>query len=807
MFRHHILTAYRNLRRNPVYSLINIGGLALGIAAFLFILQYVGMETGVNKFHQNADRLYRVVNVDKNGESWVELEPGFAGRFEENFPEIEAACRIDNGIASGVVQNEKADLSFREANVNYVDGNFFEIFSFPLLEGNAADLHEPATVFISESMAKKYFGDEEALNQTLHFYNQFGKMPYTVKGVYKDMGFDSDFKMDMAFSLQTLANEANLNSNSWARLDNIDSQFTQTILLTKSNTNYEQLEKKLTTYRESVSREDDGVSFKLQPLSQMHLASSLSDTLPTYANIKYVYILGAVALMILLIAWFNYINLSTAHSLKRSVEVGVRKAIGADKVSLLRQFLTQTAVVNLLGLVLAVILMMLFKPLFSQMIGVQVPVFTAIRAEVWLYGLLALVAGTLISGLYSAAIMSRFETVQTMKGSVRSGKSGVLLRKSLVVLQFGISVSLILATIVIYSQLSFLQHKDLGIDTERVMVISGPSIYGDNYDSRRNAFKAELSSQSAVEKYAMSGAVPGRFYNFRTNGFTQPGSKPDDKYNSYAFVITGSKYFETYGIEMKAGRAFTEAETAVEWNDNSKVMINETALQYMGFKDEQDAILNGIQWDERHLDIIGVTADYHHQGLQTAIDPIIYYPQQNGQYYTVKLVKGDTPAQVAALEKLYRSYFPGNPFDYSFVADDYAASLDSERKYGLVFSSAASLAILIACLGLFGLTMFTVQSRMKEIGVRKVLGASIWSVVSLLTGDFLLLVLLALVLATPFTLYAMKTWLEAFPYGIEIQAWMVALVALIALFIAFMTVSFQTFKGALSNPSESLRSE
>lgn len=807
MLKHHLLSAFRNLKRNKIFSLINIGGLALGIAAFLFILQYIGIETNVNKFHERSDQIYRVINVDRNGESWPELEPGFAARFEENFPEIEAASRLDNGIASGVVQNEENNLSFREADIHYTDRNFFEIFSFPLLAGSSNGLYEPNTVFISESSAKKYFGSSDPLNKTLVLHNQFGKTIYTVKGVYADMSHDSDFQMDMAFSLETLKNEANLNGNGWANLNNIDSQFTQTILLLKSGTNDEQLATKLTTYRESVSREDDGVSFQLQALTAMHLGESPDDPLPTYGNIKYVYILGAIGLMILLIAWFNYVNLSTANSLKRSVEVGVRKAIGADRKTLLGQFLTQTALVNLIGLLVALVIIILCRPLFNQMIGKELPLFANISPLVWGIGALALFLGTLVSGIYAALVTTRFKTVETIKGLAKSGKSGSLLRKSLVVLQFSVSVTLIFATVVIYSQLDYLRNKDLGVDTEQMMIIRGPAIYGDRFDSRRKAFLDELGAQSMVEKYALSGAVPARFYNFRTNGFTHPGSKPDDKYNSYAFVCTEGEYFDTYNIPLKAGRTFTPEEVRVDWNSNSKVMINETALEYMGFESAQEAMLEGIQWDERHLDIIGVTADYHHLGLQNLIDPIIFYPQQYGQFYSVKLVKGDRKAQIATLGNLYQTYFPGNPFDYSFLEEDFADSLQAEQQYGLVFTTASVLAILIACLGLFGLTMYTVEARIKEIGVRKVLGASVTSVVALLSKDFLVLVLVALLLAIPVAVYFMNSWLAGFPYGIEINGFMVAGVAVLAILIAFITVSFQTLRGALMNPGNTLRNE
>ncbi len=807
MLKHNLLTAYRNLIRNKVFSVINIGGMALGMAAFLFILQYIGVETGVNDFHKNSDRIFRVINQDKEGQAWPELEPGYARRFTENFSEIEEVCRFEDGIAAGVVQKESSNLSFREALISYVDGNFFSLFSFPLLSGSAKDLYQPNTVFISQSMSKKYFGNESPVDQTLILHNQFGKTPYTVKGVFRDMDHTSDIKMDMAFSMQTLANEANLNGNDWARLDNTDNQFAQTILLLKPNSNYKLLEEKLTAYRESVNTDDDGVSFVLQPLKNLHLAGPGMENLPTYGNVKYVYLLGCIALLIVLIAWFNYVNLSTANSLKKSVEVGVRKAIGADRGSLISQFLTQTALVNLLGLVLALILVVVLKPFFNQLLGYELPLFPQLKPIVWLAGAGVLILGASASGWYTAYLVSRFKTVETMKGAVKGGRKGVILRKGLVMLQFGVSAALMLATVVIYSQLNYLRQKDLGIDTDQMLIIRGPAVYGENFASRRNAFLDKLGSLSMVEKITVSGSVPGRFYNFRTSGFTHAGSKPDDKYKSYAFALIGSTYFQTYDVPLVAGRPFTTAETQVEWNDNSKVIINESALEYLGFENATEAILEGIQWDERHLDIIGVSADYHHLGVQSLIDPMIFYPQQNGQYYTVKLAKGNLNAQLAMLEKMYKDYFPSNPFDYSFVADDFAAKLSSERQYGLVFTSASVLAILIACLGLFGLTLFTVESRMKEIGLRKTLGAGVLSIAGLLSKDFLQPVLAALFVAIPVAGYFMKQWLAEFPYAVKLSIWPFLTVGFAALFIALITVSFQSIKGALTNPGKSLKSE
>lgn len=511
--------------------------------------------------------------------------------------------------------------------------------------------------------------------------------------------------------------------------------------------------------------------------------------------------------MILLIAWFNYINLSTAQSLKRSVEVGVRKAIGAGSQSLITQFLVQSVLINLFSLLLAMGLVLVFQPIFNNLTGKTLEFSSIFQSPIWYLGLAGIFLGTLISGIYSSLLLSKFKTIDTMKGSVKQGKSGVALRKSLVVIQFAFSSALIFATIAIYAQLRFLQQKDLGIDIDRLLIISGPSIIAGDRAQRNEAFENELAALSFVEKMSISGSVPGKSYNFRTSGFTHPGSKVNDEFNSYAFVISGDNYFKTYDIPVTAGRAFTKAETAVEWNDNSKVMINEAALKYLHFNSAQEALNSGVQWDERHLDIIGVTADYHHLGLHRAIDPIIYYPATNHRYYAIKLAKGDLKTQIASLQELYASHFKGNPFDYSLAADDFAKDFDSDKQYGMVFTSASLLAIFIASLGLFGLALFTVQSRLKEIGVRKVLGAGIMSIMTLLSKDFLTLVVISLATALPMAAYFINVWLQEFPYHEQLQWWMFALAIFISITIAFITVSIQSLRGAVSNPSQTLKNE
>jgi putative ABC transport system permease protein len=808
MLRNYLKIAFRTLLRNRVFSLINITGLGLGIAAFVFILEYVSLEKSVNQFHAHVDRMYRIMNVAPDGASWGEVEPGWAALAQDRIPEVEAYCRFADGIATGVVQRSGTELSFKEESIGYAEGNFFGFFSFPLVQGNPEAMQRPNTVFISESSATKYFANANPLGQTLVLHNQFGKINYTVEGVFENMTDQSDIRYDMVCSLETLKNPANTNGNDWVRLDNLDNQFINTFLLIKENADHRALEAKLNALRQERSEENDGVVFRLQPATNIHLAASFNDPLQTTGNVKYVYMLAGIALLIVLIAWFNYINLSTANALKRANEVGVRKAIGATASNLVAQFLGESLLTNLLGFGLALILVSTLQPFFNDLIGKEVSLAILGSTPVWVYGLVLVLAGSLLSGLYTAWVLSRFRTIETLKGKTSRSTRGVWLRKGLVVGQFAISTCLILATIVIYSQLRHLQNGDLGIDTEQLLVVSGPQIGKDStFATRSNAFAQSLEQQSFVHEYATSNSVPSRFYNFRTSGFTQPGSRPKDELKSYAFAIIGDRYLKTYGLSLKAGRNFTPEETAVDWNDNSKVLLNERAVAELGFSSPEEAVRTKIKWDERYLDVIGVVADYHHTSLKNAIDPIIFYPQQSTVYYSIRLTTGEMSEKVASLEKLYKASFPGNPFDYFFMDESYQKAYYEEQQYGKLFTTAALLAIFIACLGLFGLATFTVEARTKEIGVRKVLGASVASVALLLSKDFLKLVVGAIVISLPLAAYFLHQWLQDFPYRIDMEWWTFAIAAFLAILIASVTVGYRAVKAGLMNPVDSLRSE
>ncbi|WP_337044679.1 ABC transporter permease [Emticicia sp. 17c] len=809
MLSNYLKIAFRNLIRNKIYSFINIVGLAMGITAFLFILEYISLEKSVNNFHVNLKDTYRLLNEDIHGATWAEIEPGWALKAKEIFPEIKDFCRLEQGVTKGVVKRAKAGSEpFRETGIGFAEANFFEFFTFPLVSGNAKALYKPNTVFISETTAKKYFGSENPVGQLLTLDNQFGTTTHTIEGVFADMKDNSDIRYDMVFSLETMKNPANLKGNSWAILTNLDSQYINTFFLLNKGVDPKAFEKKLTDMRNKLGKENDGVHFRLQPFANVHLAASLNDTYQTTGNLKYIYMLGGIAFLILLIAWFNYINLSTANSLKRANEVGVRKVIGATQTNLILQFLGESVLVNVLALGLSLFLVYSFQGVFNNLIGKELSVSTINFSAVSLIGLGLLLAGSIFSGGLTAYILSNFSPIQTLKGKISKQSKGIFLRKALVVSQFSISIILILGTVLIYNQLHFMQNKDMGLNTHQLLVMRGPEVGKDStIKARKTAFVNELAQQSFVKDYCASGTIPSGWYNFMTSGFTQAKSKPGDELKTYSFAIIGERFLKTYEIGLKAGRNFTAAECNVDWDENSKVLLNEKAVEALGFTSAEEAVHSRMQWDERSLEIIGVVKNYHHTGVQRDIDPIIFYPQNSSAYYTVRLTPDKMKEKVASLEKLYKSSFPGNPYEYFFIDDNFNKQYFNEQQYSKIFTTASVWAIFIACLGLFGLATFTTESRTKEVGIRKVLGAGVVGITTLLSKDFIKLVIISILIASPIAYYLMNKWLENFAYKVEISWWIFVASGAGAILVALLTVGYQAVRAALVNPVKSLKTD
>ena len=816
MFRHYLTISLRNLRKNHIFTTINVVGLGLGIATFGLLWEYVAFERSVNQFHQNRATIYRVLFRTPGGQTNEYTPAGLVADAQAVFGEVQSACRIFTGGAQGIVSSTRPDgrvQAFREKNVAFADDCFFSMFTFPLRSGSATAMSQPNAVFLSETASHKYFGKQPALGKLLTVNGQFGTILYTVGGVYANMPANSDLQFDLVFSLKTLSIPANLNGNTWADLKSYGNNFLISYLLLAPGADTDALGKKLTQFYHQKKTDEAQTSVLLQPITNQHLAASLSNTMVTTGSLGFVYLLSGLALLIVLIAWLNYVNLSTATALQRAKEVGIRKVVGATNSQLVGQLLAESLLLNGLGLALGLLLLTLLQPVLNGFVGKELSLGALLagqsgQAGFWVWGLLALVAGALLSGGYVALAMTRTHAAEVVRAGVARTGRAAWLRQGLVVGQFGIAVVLVVVTMVMYRQLYFLQNRPLGMRTAQLLTMQGPEIGKDqpNFKSRRAAFKQQVSTLSYVQTWTDAGSVPGQWYNFSSSGLTRQVPRPGDEQKSYNVLFVDDRYVPTFSIPMVAGQNFTRAMTGGVYEKGGPVMLNEKAALSLGFVSAKEAVGQVVKWGANY-EVVGVVSNYRHQSPKQAVEPLLLFPRANNGMLTVRLTPGQMPQKLAELERLYKASYPGNPFDYFFVDEKYNEQYRTEQQYGQLFGVAAGLAIFIACLGLFGLATFMAQQRTKEIGVRKVLGASVVGIAALLSKDFLKLVLVAFVLAAPLAWWAMSRWLQNFADKTPLDWWLFAGAGLLAGVIALLTVSFQSIRAALANPIKSLRSE
>jgi len=805
MLRNHLKIALRRLLRDRTFSLLNLVGLAVGLATTLLIFEFIAYEWSANRFHANYSTLYRLVLTEKQQTNEYYLPPGWGKVIREKFADVRGVVRVAEGIGAGLFSTTgTSPVSFRENQVIFSDGDFFRSFTFPFVSGGNT-LDQPQTLALSASFAQKLFGNANAVGKTLNVSNQFGTTLYTVTGVFADFPANSDLQTHAVLAFSTLNSAANRSGNDWADPNTLDSGFTNLYFHLNDQTNPAELEGRLTAFLRQADPEARDKTLHLQPFRELHLAPTFSYPYQTYGSLTLVVSLGGVALLVLLIAWVNYVNLSTAQALRKAKEVGVRKVIGAQTRQLMGQFLTETALLSLGSVVLGVVLALALQEVFNEFTGKNLTLAVLGHSGFWL-GLLGLILLTaLFAGGYVAFVLSAQRPIVALRSQAAGGRRFTL-RQVLVVFQFGISVVFIVATLVMYRQTQFMRNSALGLQLDQLLVMAGPTLATENQSLKNDAFKQELARLPFVRKVAASNNIPGQGYNFGTGGITRPNPAPGDEKKNYRMFIADQNFFDTFGISFAQGRSFTKAEADASWNNAHRVIVNESAARQLGFDPKSTVVGQKILWG-KEFEIIGVVKDYHHLSMRQAIDPVIYLASVGHVYFTVKIDTHDLPAKISALESLFKRSFPGNPFEYLFADEAYDRQFRAERQLGQVFVAASLVAILIACLGIFGLAAFAAQQRTKEIGVRKVLGASVGSIVALLSTDFLKLVLVAIVIASPLAWYLMDGWLQGFAYKISIGWWVFALAGLLAVGIALLTVSFQSVKAALTNPVKSLRTE
>lgn len=671
-----------------------------------------------------------------------------------------------------------------------------------LLQGvDSTALKEPFKIALSQSLAKKYFGNENPMGKILR---NNGKTEYEVTGVFEDLPANSHMKVSALFSYASF--ETMLNDPEGMKSWHWDGHFTYILLDEKADA--KAFEKKLFTFAteheaEELKNTAAGMVFHLQPLTDIHLDSHFMYEFKPNGDRQAVYFLSIVAVLILIIAWINYINLSTAKSIERAREVGVRKVMGSYRSQLVQQFLFEAVLLNTLAVALAILLVILLTPAFSDHTGRELGYVLFKQNMFWVWMGVLIFGGALLSGLYPAFVLSGYRPVEVLKGRFKNSGKGVVFRKGMVVIQFIASITLIIGTFTVYRQISYMQEQSLGVNISQTLVLQSPNVVDSTYEQKFRVFKQEILQYPEVTAVSASTSVPGRQPDWNAGGIRRL-SQRDDESNQYRVIMMDHDFTPAFGLEVLSGRAFSGELS----NENKNVMVNEAATRLMGFTKTEDAINDEILFWGDTFKIIGVLKNYHQESLKKAYDPLIFrYNESPGGNYSIKFKTTDVQQSMAKFEEHWKALFPGNPFIHFFLDDYYNQQYEADQQFGKVFGIFSALAIFIACLGLFGLSSLTAIQRTKEIGVRKVMGASNSSILTLMSKDYLVLLCLAIFMAIPFTWWIMQGWLSDFAYRIPLSWWIFAMPSLAVVMIALITVSVHTLKAARANPAKSLRYE
>lgn len=819
MLKNYFKTAWRNLLKNKIFSFINIAGLAIGMAACLLILQYVNFELSYDQFNKNVSDIYRVYNDRYQSGKLIQhgtiTYSAIGKAMQTDYPAVINHTRVfpwgNNIITYG-------DKKFGDQFVIAVENSFLDIFSYSLIEGDyKTALKDPYSVILTQTAAGKYFGVlDNNLNSIIGKAIIIGRdsLPYKVTGICKDVPENSHLQFDIIVSYVSML--AGNNPYKEADYDFKDSDFWHYIQL-KHGTDYKTVEAKLEAFSQKYFQGNkisgSVEKFYLQPLAKAHLYSDFEYEIGKTGSATVVLGLLIIALFIIVIAWVNYINLSTARSSERAREVGVRKVTGATRSQLIKQFLTESLLINITALAIAVLLVIILQPAFNSLVQHQLSFSDLFQKSLGGYsitlGLLALIlTGIFISGFYPALVLSSFRPILVLKGKFSASKKGIVLRKGLVIGQFAITVALIIGSFVVYKQIKFMNKQELGMNIDQMIIVKPPilSNFDSSFMARENSFKQEIRQIANVKGVATSNTVAG---NEMSRDFDIHRTD-DNSGNHYTLRRMGADYdfINVYGIKLLAGRNLSSIDYNQDYNKLHHILLNASAVKLLGFASNDDAVGKSVTRGDKKWDVVGVISDYHQKSLRYPLEPLMLMPFY-GTYnpISIKLNAANVAATIAAIKIKYAQFFPGNLFDYYFLDEQFNQQYKNDQLFGKAFSIFAGFAVFIACLGLLGLSLFATAQRTKEIGVRKVLGASVSSIVLLLSKDFIRLVIIAFVIASPVAYLVMHQWLQDFAYRINIEWWVFAMAGILAVLIALATISFQAIRAAMSNPVKSLRTE
>ncbi|HEY0741184.1 MAG TPA: ABC transporter permease [Chryseosolibacter sp.] len=821
MIRNLFLTAFRSLKKNKFFSFLNILGLSIGMAVFLTIALYVQFEKSYEQFIPDHQNIYRVTLTSYlNNELSIasaENYPGAGPALTSELPEVVGYARLYNmGYKNNVIiTNEEAKpdpIALKQRRFLYADSSFLSLMNYPMVAGDPTTaLAEPLSAVISETYAKLYFGDEDPVGKSLRLQDDdYNNELARVTGVFKDLPRNTHLKFDVLFSYKTLYSRferaRERYDQSWFRKD------MYTFIKVQPGTDPKVLESKFAAivdkYSPGLKERNQRDVLSLQRITDIHLTSNLAEEAEPNGDAKIVFFLALIGIFVLVIAWINYINLSTAKAMERAKEVGVRKVMGAFKVQLIRQFLVEAAVVNVISVLIALLVVIILLPSFNSLSGLSLraedliqPWYIALVVILWL-------VGSALSGAYPALVLSSFRPVSVLKGKLKNSTGGILLRKGLVVVQFMASVALIAGTLIVYRQLNFMMNQDIGMNIDQVLVVERPGISPRDrnaFSSAIETFKNETKNIPSVQAVTSSVTIPGKQREYK--GSVKRYGAPDDQLVTLRANSMDYDFLDVFKMKLIAGRTFSREYPK---DQDTSVVISESSVKALGYKTPEEAIGQTVtiaQWQWSPI-IVGVVNDYHQVSLKKAIDPMIFYcSPYYGEYYSIRLNTKGLSSTVDQVRASFQKAFPGNPFDYFFLDDYFNQQYENEKKFGKLFTVFAALAMIVGCLGLFGLSAYTATQRTKEIGIRKALGSTDQGIFVLLSTEYVKLVLLSILLAVPLIWYVMAQWIETFPYRTTISPVIFVIAGLTVLFVSILTVSFQTIRAARTNPVESLRYE
>lgn len=809
MLKNYLKIAWRSLQKNPGYSAINIGGLALGIVACVLILQYVAFELSYEDFHADKDRIFRV-KQDRydNGvltTQWAAGAYAVGNDFKDAIPEIEAYVKV---ISTRDVVIDKGDDILKVDEVFYASESFFDIFSYPLSNGDPETVfREPYTAALSESTALKIFGSTAVVGKTL----KLGNDNYRITGVYEDMPVNTQLRPNILLSYKTFResiladNDQNPESDSdtWWLSDGC-----LTYLKLREGVSPADVEAKFIPVVEEKAGEDlrtynSTVVYTLMPLTDIHLYSHyMMEPGPT-GDGNTVFLLLGVAFFIVVLAWVNYINLATARALQRAKEVGIRKTVGSQRKQLILQFFVESFLFNVLALILALAITALTIPFFNKLSGQALSLRFLLDGGFWGSLLVLFVLGVLLSGAYPALVLSRFKPVEVLKGKMISTTGGGTLRKALVVFQFAASLFLLIGTLTVYEQIQYMRSQSLGLSIDQTLVVVPPVVTDSTFTTQMAAFKEKLLQYPAINSVATATTIPGQPVDWNAGGIKLT-TEEESAAKQYRIIGVDYEYMDQFGVKLIAGRTFSED----FGNDAESVIFNRAGLTLLGFQNPEEALGKKIDFWGNQYTIIGVSENFNQESLRLPYEPLIFrlIPNLRG-YFTIKHSAAGISNTIDLVRNEWDTFFPGNTYEYFFLNDHFNQQYNADQRFGKVFGLFTGLAILVACLGLFGLASFTTSQRTKEIGVRKVLGASVAGILKLLYKEFAVLLVLAFLVAFPIAWYSSENWLEGYAFRINIHWTFFAIPFLAIAIIAWLTVSYQSLKASLANPVKSLRTE